>query len=55
MEISLKKKKKKKIDGSLFYMFCNLLLDQFFREIFMLLQRIVGYVTEIYFLHSKPI
>lgn len=45
VEISLvkKKKKKKKMDnnGSSFYMFCNLLLDQFFREIFILLYNVL--------------
>lgn len=45
VEISLvkKKRKKKKMDnnGSSFYMFCNLLLDQFFREIFILLYNVL--------------
>lgn len=45
VEISLvkKKKKKKRMDnnGSSFYMFCNLLLDQFFREIFILLYNVL--------------
>lgn len=45
VEISLvkKKKKKKRMDnnGSSFYMFCNLLLDQFFRKIFILLYNVL--------------